>query len=227
MPVGGFKGQLIASCQPVIGGPMDKPEIVTALALACLDGGAAALRIEGIANVKAVRAATNAPIIGLVKRDLDDSPVRITPWLQDVKDLAQAGATIIAFDATERTRPIPVSELVRATHGEGALVMADCSAFAEGAQAAELGADLIGTTLAGYTGGAEPSKPNIDLVSDLARISPFVIAEGCYRTPEQSAQAISAGAYAVVVGSAITRTEHVTDWFATAVKDAATQRGEE
>lgn len=212
---------MIASCQPVIGGPMDRPEIVAALALACLNGGAAALRIEGLDNVKAVRAATGVPIIGLIKRDLSDSAVRITPWIDDVKGLAAAGADIVAFDATNRSRPIMVEALILAAHESNVLAMADCATYDEGAQALALGANLIGTTLAGYTGNEEPTTPDLSLVSELAKISSHVIAEGCYRTPEQAASAIECGAYAVVVGSAITRTEHVTDWFASAVTGAS------
>ncbi|TID13868.1 N-acetylmannosamine-6-phosphate 2-epimerase, partial [Avibacterium paragallinarum] len=83
---------LIASCQPVDGGPMDKPEIVAAMAQASVLGGAAGLRIEGIKNLKATRPLVDKPIIGIVKRDLPDSPVRITPFVQDIEELARAGA---------------------------------------------------------------------------------------------------------------------------------------
>ena len=106
-----LKGRLIASCQPVTGGPMDRPDIVAAMALAALDGGAAGLRIEGLDNVRAVRAATRAPLIGLLKRDLDDSPVRITPFATDVADLIAAGADFVAVDATSQTRPETVEAL--------------------------------------------------------------------------------------------------------------------
>ena len=102
---------LIVSCQPVKGGAMDRAEMVVGFALAALDGGAAALRIESADYVAAVRAATDRPIIGLVKRDLPDSPVRITPWIEDVDALAKAGADIIAYDATGRERPVPTRAL--------------------------------------------------------------------------------------------------------------------
>ena len=85
-----LRGRLVVSCQPVPGGPMDRPEIVSALGLAALAGGAAGLRVEGAANLRAMRSATGAPVIGLIKRDLVDSDVRITPLLNDVDDLAQA-----------------------------------------------------------------------------------------------------------------------------------------
>ena len=106
---------LIASCQPVDDGPMDKPEIVAAMAQASVMGGAAGLRIEGVDNLKAVRPAVNVPIIGIVKRDLPDSPVRITPFLQDIEDLAHAGVDIIAVDGTNRPRPVDIESAVKKT----------------------------------------------------------------------------------------------------------------
>ncbi|WP_370162554.1 putative N-acetylmannosamine-6-phosphate 2-epimerase [Limimaricola soesokkakensis] len=216
-----LRGRLVVSCQPVKGGAMDRPEIVAAMAKAALDGGAAGLRIEGIANLHAVRALTNAPIIGLVKRDLADSPVRITPFAQDVADLAAAGADIIAIDATHRDRPESVAALIEAVHAAKRLAMADCATPEDGQAAAAAGAALLGSTMSGYTGNeSPPERPDLDLVAVLAATGLPAIAEGRYHRPEQAAQAIGAGAHAVVVGSAITRIEHVTGWFADAVSRA-------
>ena len=108
-----IKFGLIASCQPVDDGPMDKPEIVAAMAQASVAGGAVGLRIEGIENLKATRPTVNVPIIGIVKRDLPDSPVRITPFLHDIEDLAKAGADIIAVDGTNRPRPVDIESAVK------------------------------------------------------------------------------------------------------------------
>jgi len=209
--------KLIVSCQPVPGGPMDRADIVAAFALAAVDGGAAGLRIESAAYVSAVRTVTDAPIIGLVKRDLTDSPVRITPWLEDVTALAAAGADIIAFDATDRPRPVPVADLIAAIHGAGRVAMADCSAASDAEAALAAGAAIVGSTLSGYTGGAIPDGPDYALIEDLRRLTPRVVAEGRIRTPEVAARTLSHGAWCVVVGSAITRTEHVTSWFAGAM----------
>ena len=101
-------GGLIVSCQPVPGSPLDNPAIVAAMALAAEQAGAVALRIEGLANLQAVRPLVTVPVIGLIKRDLPDSPVRITPWLEDIDALAQGGADIIAIDGTQRQRPASV-----------------------------------------------------------------------------------------------------------------------
>lgn len=106
---------LIASCQPVDDGPMDKPEIVAAMAQASVIGGAKGIRIEGVENLKATRAAVDVPIIGIVKRDLPDTPIRITPFLEDIDALAEAGADIIAVDGTSRTRPVSIEDAVK-TH---------------------------------------------------------------------------------------------------------------
>ncbi|MAY63474.1 MAG: N-acetylmannosamine kinase [Rhizobiales bacterium] len=214
-----LKNGLIVSCQPVPGGPMDDSSSVVAFGLAALAAGAVGLRIESVPYVSAVRNATDAPIIGLIKRDLDDSPVRITPFISDVDDLAAAGADIIAFDATDRTRPASVDALAEAVRKAGKLSMADCSCIDDARRALAAGVDFVGSTMAGYTGGPEPTEPDIELIAGLRRLTPNVIAEGRIRTPEQAQAAARAGAFSVVVGSAITRTEHVTTWFREALQE--------
>ncbi len=215
-----IKKSLIVSCQPVPGGPTDTAEFVIGFARAAVDAGAKALRIESVGYVKAVRPAVTVPIIGIVKRDLDDSPVRITPFVADAEALADAGADIIAFDATERVRPASIDALVKAVRARGKLTMADCSNLDDARNALAAGVDFVGTTLSGYVGGPEPVDPDIDLIRAMRALTPYVIAEGRIRTPEQAASAADAGAFAVVVGSAITRTEHVTSWFRDAVAAA-------
>ena len=211
---------LIVSCQPVKGGAMDKAAMVVGFALAALDGGAIALRIESADYVRAVRAATGRPIIGLVKRDLETSPVRITPFIEDVEALAAAGADIIAYDATDRVRPVTTRALIERIHALGKVAMADCSILADAERALAEGAGIVGSTLSGYTGPIEPTEPDYALMSGMRALTPYVVAEGCVRTPEQAAKAHASGAYAVVVGSAITRPEHVTSWFRSALDDA-------
>ncbi len=211
---------LIASCQPVDDGPMDKPEIVAAMAQASIIGGAAGIRIEGVENLTATRAVVSAPIIGIVKRDLADSPIRITPFLQDIEVLANAGADIIAVDGTHRPRPVDLESAVKKIHELGCLAMADCSNLEEGLYCQKLGFDIIGSTMSGYTDGIVPEEPDYQLVKDLKSAGCRVMAEGRYNTPELAKTAIEIGADFVTVGSALTRLEHIVGWFADAVKYA-------
>lgn len=214
-------GGLIVSCQPVPDSPLDKPEIVAAMALAAEQAGAVALRIEGVENLQATRAVVSLPIIGILKRDLADSPVRITTFLDDVDALAQAGADIIAIDGTDRVRPVPVAALLARIHQHHCLAMADCSSLEDGLACQQLGAEIIGTTLSGYTTPETPDEPDLALVKALRDAGCRVIAEGRYNTPAQAAEAMRHGAWAVTVGSAITRLEHICQWYTTAMKKAA------
>lgn len=216
-------GALIVSCQPVPASPLDKPEIVAAMAKAAEQAGAVALRIEGIANLNAVRVQVSIPIIGIIKRDLPDSPVRITPFLQDVDDLAASGADIIAFDGTLRRRPVEIAALLQQIHHHGLLAMADCSCEQDGLHCQQLGAEIIGTTLSGYTTAETPVAPDLALVSTLSRQGCRVIAEGRYNTPELARQALQQGAWAVTAGSAITRLEHICQWYRDALRQGASE----
>ncbi len=217
-----LRGRLIVSCQPVPASPFDTVASVVAYARAAESAGAAGLRIEGRANVAGVAGASRLPVIGLVKRDLDDSPVRITPLLSDVAALAEAGAAIIAVDATDRPRPVSVPALIAEIKRHGRLAMADIATEDEARAALAAGADIVGTTMSGYAGpGPVPKEPDLGLVARCARLGAPVFAEGRYNTPEAAGAAIRAGADAVVVGSAITRPEHVTAWFRQAVETAA------
>jgi len=215
-----IRGGLAVSCQPVDDGPLDDPAIVAALAAAAVAGGANALRIEGVANLRAARARVDVPIIGIVKRDLADSPVRITPYLEDVRDLAAAGAEIIAYDGTDRTRPVDSVDLVAAIHGVGALAMADCSMLSDGKRALTEGAEIIGTTLSGYTDetATDDPGPDLDLIRQFRALGGFTMAEGRLNTPALVTQAMRAGADAVTVGTALTRLEVMTGWFRDAVR---------
>lgn len=202
---------------------MDSTAIVTALGLAAVAGGSAGLRIEGADSVRSLASACSLPIIGLIKRDLADSPVRITPLLEDVDALANAGASIIAYDATQRIRPFPTATLVQRIHDAGLLAMADCARIDDGRQALAEGAEILGTTMSGYAYDELPeiAPPDFDLIREFATLGAFVIAEGRMRFPDEAALAIQSGADAVVVGSAITRVEHITSWFSDAIAEAA------
>ncbi|MBG6165564.1 N-acylglucosamine-6-phosphate 2-epimerase [Labrenzia sp. EL_195] len=219
-----LKNNLIVSCQPVVGGPMDSPAIIAAMAKASVAGGAAGVRVEGVANVAAARAAVTCPIIGIVKVALETSAVKITPFAQNVVDLISAGADIVAVDATDRDRPETIGSAIEIAKQHGGLFMADCSNLKDGVNAQRLGADILGTTMSGYTERTTPEEPDLELVGEFSRLGTFVIAEGRYNTPDLAARAIRSGADAVVVGSAITRLEVVTRWFRDAVDEAGVKR---
>ena len=219
-----LKDSRVVSCQPLPGSPMDRRDIIVAMAGAAVAAGAGGLRIEGVDNVRAVTAVIqHVPVIGIVKRDLSDSPVRITPYLHDVYALIDAGAAVIAFDGTERQRPVSVAQLLIATHSAGRLAMADCSTLEDGLACMALGCDLIGSTLSGYTAqtaGLPDDRPNLALVSQWCAAGALVVAEGRIRTAADAAAALLAGAHCVTVGSAITRIEHITEWFIDAMQQA-------
>jgi N-acylglucosamine-6-phosphate 2-epimerase len=207
-------GKLVVSCQADAGKPLDGESYIVALARSVILGGAAGVRIQGIRNVRAVRAAVSVPIIGIIKASQPDSPVYITSRAEEVDALADAGADIIAFDATDRPRPETVPALCRAIHARGLAAMADVSTLAEAEAALAAGAEIVGTTLAGYTDHSRQlDGPDYVLMQDLAkRALPFV-AEGRIWTPDEASRAFEIGAEFVVVGSAITRPEVITRRF--------------
>lgn len=217
-----LQGQTVASIQPVDGSPLDNIDFVVAMAMAAEQAGAKALRIEAVKNVAAVSAKVNIPIIGIVKRDFSDSPIRITPFASDVEALANAGATVIAFDATDRKRPETREFIVQAIKNSGCFAMADSSCFEDGLWAHENGVEIIGSTLSGYVGDSEPTDPDLQLVKQFSDAGFFTMAEGRYNTPELAAQAIAHGAVAVTVGSALTRLEVVMNWFNSATQAVGT-----
>lgn len=207
---------------------MDHDEIVVAMALAAQAGGAHALRIEGAKRVQMVVSRVSLPVVGIVKRDLLDSDVRITPEVEDVDSLCRAGAAVIAVDATQRSRPVPVSQLLDRIHHHQRLAMADCSSAVDGMAAHHLGFDLVGSTLSGYTAEtscADDAPPDWPLIHQLSKQGCWVVAEGRIKTPEQAAQALREGAQAITVGSAITRIEHITHWFVKAVQNTSNAHG--
>ncbi len=213
------RGDLIVSCQADDESPMAAPEFIRALALAAIQGGARGLRLEGAANIRAVRGATELPIIGLIKRRGAFEHIYITPELSDAAAVADAGADMVAFDATLRDRPVAVAELVREVHARGLIALADIATVDDAEHALAAGADLVSTTLSGYTDSSpQQAGPDLELIAALAAQGIYPLAEGRIRTPEEAAEALRRGAYAVVVGGAITRPELLTARFAGALR---------
>ena len=210
-----IKKSLIASCQPIPNGPLDNPAFVLASAKASLIGGAKALRIEGFKNLKIIKKNINIPVIGIKKRISDKYPIIITPLLSDVEKIASLGADIIAFDSTERERPFSIDQIITKIHSYKKIAMADCSSIKDAMIALDNGADIIATTLSGYTENKRvPKNPDFKLLNlFIKKFNIPVIAEGRFNNPNFFKRAIYMGAHSVVVGTALNRIELITESF--------------
>ncbi|MBO1740775.1 N-acetylmannosamine-6-phosphate 2-epimerase [Leifsonia sp. TF02-11] len=215
-------GRLIVSAQAYPGEPMRDPRTMVAVAESAERGGAAAIRLQGLDDIRLGAETLDVPVIGLWKDGKDG--VFITPTLEHALAVAAAGADVVAIDGTRRDRPDgrTLAEVVKALRNEtDALIMADCGSAADAITAAEADADIIGTTLSGYTGERPRGEgPDLDLITELRALAlgRFLVAEGRIHTPEQARQALAAGADSVVVGTAITHPQTITSWFARAVE---------
>ena len=221
MTINKLKGKIIVSSQAMPNEPFYDENCMIAMMQSAVNGGAAGLRVAGARDVKNAKK-FNIPVIGLTKPDkLPEnwkSVVYITPGLKEVQDLIDADADIIAFDGTQRQRPdgSNLKEIIDLIHSTNKLAMADISTYEEGINAANLGADIISTTLAGYTIESENSldTPDFDLLEKLVKnINKPIFLEGRVWYPEEVKKAFQLGAHAVVIGSAITRPHLITKRF--------------
>ncbi|WP_160032794.1 N-acetylmannosamine-6-phosphate 2-epimerase [Paenibacillus sp. An7] len=215
---------LIASCQALPGEPLFGSDTMAKMAKAAEEGGAVAIRANSAEDVRAIKQAVELPVIGIVKRDYPDSDVYITPTPREAYELVEAGADMIAMDATRRKRPgeITLETMVDYMRSLNIPIMADISTLQEGEYAASLGVTCVSTTLSGYT----PYSPNLqgpdlELVKEaVQKLTIPVIAEGRIQEPSQVEEVLRLGAYAVVVGSAISRPQLITKRFADAARKA-------
>ncbi len=221
-----IKGKLIVSCQALPDEPLHSSFIMGRMAYAAYLGGAGGIRANTVEDIEEIRKNVDLPIIGIIKKVYDDEPhVYITPTMAEVDALVKCGCEIIALDATCRTHPggVSLKDLfteVRAKYPDQ-LFMADCASIEDGMTAAELGFDIIGTTLAGYTEYTKGMKvPPYSMIKHLIHNSGRpVIAEGNISTPDMLRHAMDMGSWAVVVGSAITRPLEITKKFMAALED--------
>lgn len=219
-----IKGGLIVSCQALPEEPLHSPYIMSRMAYAAYLGGAAGIRANTVEDITEIKKTVDLPIIGIIKKVYDDSDVYITPTLNEVEQLYACGVDIIAVDATERVRTGGVSfekffTEVRKKFPDQ-LFMADTSCFNEGKTARELGIDIVGTTMSGYTEYTKGTVlPDFRLMERYVNeLDCPVIAEGGIWTPEQLKTALDIGVHAAVVGTAITRPMEITKRFANAIK---------
>lgn len=213
---------LIVSCQAPVDSPLHDPTVIAAIAKAAVNQGAVGVRIDTPAHVKAVGEQISQPIIGLWKQQIPGYDVYITPRFEDAAAIAEAGADMIAIDATLRTRPNgeTVETLIAQIKQKlGKIVLADVDTIEAATQAVEAGADWVATTLYGYTKDTQNcSPPGLDLLHQLVeKFEIPVICEGGISSPNLAQQALKLGAYAVVVGTAITGIDYHVKTYQTAV----------
>ncbi|WP_413377406.1 N-acetylmannosamine-6-phosphate 2-epimerase [Alkalihalobacillus sp. 1P02AB] len=220
-----IKGQLIVSCQALLGEPLHGENFMAKMALAAKEGGAAAIRANGVNDIKAIKKEIGLPVIGLIKQNYENSKVFITPTLKEIDALIEVEVDVIAIEATFQERPNKESfeELVQYIHQSSTcLIMGDVSTYEEGMAAIEAGVDLVSTTLSSYTSYTkERVIPDLPLIEKLSKATDVpIVAEGNIKTPDEAANALHAGAYSVVVGAAITRPQIITKRFYQAIQEA-------
>lgn len=223
-----LKRKIVVSVQAMPDEPLYQEVALNAMIKSVVTGGAGGLRLAGARDVKnAKKMYPNLPVIGITKpKKIPDNfldVVYITPTLNDAKEIIEAGADIIAFDATMRERPNgeKLCDIINFIKSQNKLAMADIATYEEAKNAIELGADIVSTTLSGYTNETKnkPNEPDFELCSALCRdFSVPVIVEGKIWIPEQAKKAFDFGAFCVVIGSAITRPQLITKRFTEILK---------
>lgn len=222
-----IKKGLIVSCQALEHEPLHSSFIMGKMALAAKEGGAIGIRANTKEDIEEIKKNVNLPVIGIVKRDYDDSEIYITPTIKEIDELMSVKCDIIAIDATLRDRPNKMSledffKDIKRKYPE-VLLMADCSTLEECINADKLGFDLIGTTLVGYTNQSSNLKIDADdfkLLKDvISNVKAPVVAEGNIDTPDKAKRVLELGAFTVVVGSIITRPQIITKKFTDRMKE--------
>ena len=220
-----LKNTLIVSCQALDGEPLCSPIIMGKIAKSAEMGGASAIRANGYDDIREIKKVVTIPVIGLIKIVYKGYEPYITPTMLEVDRVVDAGADIIAIDATKRLKPDGITtekffEDIKRKYPH-IPVMADISTYEEGIKAGELGFNIISTTLSGYTSySLKSAEPDFDLIGQLsAKTKAPVVAEGRIRSAEHIARALRMGAYAIVVGGAITRPHEITRHYIEAINN--------
>ncbi|MCC0698037.1 N-acetylmannosamine-6-phosphate 2-epimerase [Clostridioides sp. ZZV15-6383] len=212
---------LIVSCQALDNEPLYSSFIMGRMALAAKQGGAVGIRANSVSDIAEIKHIVSLPIIGIIKREIDNSDVYITPTMKEVDSLVEANVDVIAMDATCNTRYEGMSidkffSLVKKKYPNQQF-MADCASVEEALVADKLGFDYIGTTLVGYTKqtrGFKVEENDFEIIREiLSKVKHPVIAEGNIDTPEKAKRVLELGCHSVVVGSIITRPQVITKRF--------------
>lgn len=206
-----MKKGLIVSCQALPEEPLHSPFIMSKMALAAKEGGAVAIRANGVEDIKAIKKEVDLPIIGIIKINYPNIKPYITPTMKEIEELLAINADVIALDATIDQDEEFLKSLKRIYPNQK--FMADISTVEEAVRAEALGFDYIGTTLVGYTDQSKKLN-NFDVLEALVeKCKKPIVAEGNFDTPEKARKALDMGAYTVVVGGAITRPQLITKKF--------------
>lgn len=213
------KGKLIVSCQALEDEPLHSSFIMGRMAYAALVGGASGIRANTVSDIQEIKKNVELPIIGIIKQQYGDNQVYITPTMKEIDALAAEGVDIIALDGTKRERPDgnTLENLMKEAKAKypNQLFMADISSVEEAVEAEKVGFDIVGTTLVGYTEYTKGNDPLTELEKVIKAVTVPVIGEGNIDTPVKAKKALEMGAYAVVVGGAITRPQQITKKFVT------------
>ena len=216
-----LKNQLIVSCQALPDEPLHGSSIMARMAIAAKEGGAAGIRANGVEDIQAIQAAVDLPIIGIIKAEYEGASVYITPTIKEIDALVSLNVDLIALDATNRNRPdgSTISTLfpLIKTRYPNQRFMADCATLDDAVRAEQLGFDVVAPTLYGYTAetiGKKVYESDFQFLREMVQIVSIpVIAEGNVMTPEHARRVLELGAYAVVVGGAITRPQQIAKRF--------------
>ncbi len=216
-------GGLVVSCQAREGNPLHGPIFMAAMAAAAVAGGAVGIRANGVDDIGAIREAVGPeiPVMGISKLELPDGSLFITPTVASAEAIIAAGADLVALEATPRPRPggETLAQVVEGIHAAGGLAMADCGTFEDARLAVDAGADAVGTTMSGYVGGPKLDGPDFELIERMVTELPVpVFAEGRFWTREDARRALDLGASFVVVGTAITNPQAITERFIAALR---------
>lgn len=217
-----LRGKLIVSCQALPEEPLHSSYIMSRMAYAAYVGGASGIRANTVVDIHEIKKTVDLPIIGIIKEVYGENPVYITPTMKEISALVTEGVDIIAIDGTKRERPDgnTLEALMKEAKEKypKQLFMADISSVEEAVEAERLGFDFVGTTLVGYTEYTKGNLPLVELEKVLKAVSIPVIGEGNLDTPEKAKNALQLGAFAVVVGGAITRPQQITKKFVDEMK---------
>ncbi len=218
-----IKGGLIVSCQALQTEPLHSSYIMARMAFAAKEGGAAGIRANTPEDIAEIRKQVDLPIIGLYKAEYPDSEVYITPTMREIDALMEVQPDVIAMDATDRIRPDGMQlesfiERARAEYPD-MLFMADCSCYEDALRAQELGFDLAGTTLRGYTPATKGiAIPDYEMLHQMThQLTIPVIAEGGIWEVDDLKKVFTEPVLAAVIGTAITRPREITRRFVQAI----------